>query len=66
VFNLEEFMNNEFLRPKENRCKWFNNVGVMREWVYTENECKCNFRAKTTKRINSLNEWIDSDCKNAS
>jgi len=30
VFILEECMNNEFLRHKENKCKWFNVLGVMR------------------------------------
>ena len=34
MFNLEECMNNEFLRPRENSCKWFNNFGVMRRKVY--------------------------------
>jgi len=29
VFNLEEYMNNEFLRPRENSCKWFNEFGVV-------------------------------------
>jgi len=29
VFNLEENMNNDFLRPRDNRCNWFNDLGVM-------------------------------------
>jgi len=56
MFNLEEFMNNEFLRPRENRCKWFNNLGVMREWVYIVNECKCKFSSKN----NYLNRFTKS------
>jgi len=39
-------MNNEFLRPRENRCKWLNNLGVMREWVYIVNEDRCKFSSK--------------------
>ena len=38
MFNLEEFMYNEVLRSRENKCKWFNELGVMREGVYKENE----------------------------
>ena len=51
MLNLEECMNNEFLRPRENRCKWFNNLGVMRKWVYIEKKGKCKFSAK--------NNWVN-------
>jgi len=34
VFNLEECMNKEFLRPRENSCKWFNDFGVMMRRQY--------------------------------
>jgi len=54
VFNLEEFMNNEFLRPRENKCKWFNTYGVMWKWVYIEGKWKSNFSSK----INYLNRFI--------
>jgi hypothetical protein len=61
MFNLEEFMCNEFLRPKENSCKWFNNLGVMRMGVYIVKKGKCKILNKTTAWINSTNEWIDSN-----
>jgi len=38
VFNLEEFMNKEFLRPRANSCKWFNKFwwceeeSIYRKW----------------------------------
>ena len=56
-------MNNEFLRPRENRCKWFNILGVMRKWVYIQRSGKCKISHKTTKWIDSLNVWIDPDIK---
>jgi len=54
-------MNYEFLRHRENICKWFSALGVIREWVYIKMKASANFRAKTTVWIDSLNEWIDSD-----
>jgi hypothetical protein len=56
LFNLEEFMNNEFLRPRENICKWFNTFGVMWMWEYIEKEEKCKFLF----RNNYLNRFIKS------
>jgi len=40
VFNLEEFIDKEFLRPIEDRCKWFNNLGVVGRRVYIVKEGK--------------------------
>jgi hypothetical protein len=31
---------------RENRCKWFNSLGIMRKWVYIEKGDKCNISAK--------------------
>jgi len=53
MFNLEECMNNEFLRPRENRCKWFHVLGVMRMWVYIERSGKCKITAK-----NNIVNWF--------
>jgi len=75
VFNLEGCMNNEFLRPIENRCKWFNALGVMRKCVYIEKGGKCKIAAKNnivnrfTKCVNRFrqqedkpdDDWYDSD-----
>ena len=58
MFNLEECMNNEFLRPRENRCKWFNILGVMREWVYIEKKGKCKFLAKNNS-VNWFSKWVN-------
>jgi len=44
-------MNNEFLRPRENSCKWFNVLGVMRKCVYIEKGGKCKISAK--------NNWVN-------
>jgi len=51
VFNLEECMNNEFLRPRENSCKWFNNLGVMRRRLFIEKGDKTKFSYK--------NNWVN-------
>jgi len=53
MFNLEEFMDKEFLRPRENRCKWFNDFRVMRRRVYIVKEGKAKFRTKN----NSMNRF---------
>jgi len=53
MFNLEECMNNEFLRPRENRCKWFNCLGVVRRSVYIVKGEKTQFSHK----INRLNRF---------
>ena len=58
MFNHEEFLNNEFLRPRENRCKWFNILGVMREWVYIENKGKCKFSCKNNY-VNRFIKWVN-------
>jgi len=46
MFNLEECMNNEFLRPRENSCKWFNNFEVMRRRQYVREGRKAKFSHK--------------------
>jgi len=46
VFNLEEYMNNEFLRPRENSCKWFNEFGVVRIRQYIREGRKAKFSHK--------------------
>jgi len=60
VFNLEEFMNSKFLWPRENRCKWFNNLGVMRRWVYIERGGKCKNSAKNNivNRFTKCVNWF--------
>jgi hypothetical protein len=76
MFNLEEFMNYEFLRPRENRCKWFNTLDVMKKWVYIEGSGKCKISHKNnivnrfTKCVNrfrqqkykseTYEDWYDS------
>jgi len=55
MFNLKEFMNKEFLRPRENSCKWFNDFGVTRKWVYIESDGKCKFSHK--------NNWMNQFTK---
>ena len=58
MFNLEEFMNKEFLRHRENSCKWFNGLGGGRRWVYIVREGKCkisyknNYMNRFTKCVN--------------
>jgi len=60
VFNLEEFMNSEFLRPRENSCKWFIDSRVMRRIIYIVRGDK----TKILHKINIVNRfkemWIDS------
>jgi len=51
-------MNNEFLSPRENSCKWFNGLGVMRKCIYIE---KCGKR-KVSAKNNTVNRF--SKCVN--
>jgi len=53
VFNLEEFMCNEFLRPRENSCKLFNNLEVMRRGTGIVRRNK----AKISHKINMVNRF---------
>jgi len=58
VFNLEECMNNEFLRPRENRCKWFNDFGVMRIKQYIGEGRKAKFSQKNNC-LNRFTYWLN-------
>ena len=58
MFNLEECINNEFLRPRENRCKWFNKFGVMRKCVYIEKDGKCKISSKNN-RVNRFTYCVN-------
>jgi len=58
VFNLEECMNNEFLRARENRCKWFNVLRVMKGRLYIERSGKTKFLHKI-KRVNRFTKWVN-------
>jgi len=58
VFNLEECLNNEFLRPRENRCKWFNDFGVMRGVEYTVRSKKIQF-SHEKNRVNQFTKWLN-------
>jgi len=40
-------MNNEFLRPRENSCKWFNKLGVVRRRLFIERGDKTKFSHKS-------------------
>ena len=40
-------MSNEFLRPRENRCKWFNDLRVMRRRLFIERGNKTKFSHKS-------------------
>jgi len=51
-------MSNEFLRPRENRCKWFNALGVMRKCVYVEKGGKCKISAKNN-RVNRFTYCVN-------
>ena len=53
MFNLEEYMNNEFLRPRENRCKWFNTFGDVKRSVYIVKGEK----TQLSHKINRLNRF---------
>ena len=63
MLNLEEFMFNEFLRPRENICKWFNELWVVWRGVYIGGVKRHNFRTILTEWIDSLNIQIDSYTK---
>ena len=54
MFNLEECMSNEFLKPRENRCKWFNKFGVEGKGVYIVKGKKTQFSYQN----NRLNWFI--------
>ena len=58
MFNLEEYMNNEFLRPTENSCKWFNALEVMRMILFIERGDKTQNSHKT-KWVNRFNYWVN-------
>ena len=58
MFNLEECMNNEFLRPRENSCKGFNEFGVMRRTIYIVRGDKTQFSHKMN-RLNRFTEWLN-------
>ena len=47
-------MNNEFLRPRENSFKWFNNFGVKRKRQYIGKASKAKFLHKS----NCVNRFI--------
>ena len=53
MFNLEEFMCNEFLRPIENSCKWFNILEVMRRGAYIVRDGK----SKISNKNNNMNQF---------
>jgi len=59
-------MNNKFLTPRENRCKWFNNLKFMRKWVYIERGTKFKFSFENNyvnRFIKCLNRFIQFDSK---
>jgi len=58
VFNLEECMNKEFLRPRKNRCKWFNELGVMRRRLFIERGDKTDFSHRHN-RVNRFTKWVN-------
>jgi len=67
VFNLGKFINKEFLRPRENSCKWFNKFLACEEVsIYKKGEQVQFFCVKTTKWIDSVKLWIDLDIRNMS
>jgi len=51
-------MNNEFLRPRVNSCKWFNDLSVMRKCVYIEKGGKCKISAKNN-RVNRFTYYLN-------
>jgi len=51
-------MNNEFLKPRENRWKWFNYFGFMRRWVYIERSGKCKNSAKKNI-VNRFSKYVN-------
>jgi len=58
VINLEECMNNEFLRPRENRCKWFNKfVNVWRR-LYIVRVDKSKISHKNNL-VNRFTKWVN-------
>jgi len=51
-------MNNGFLRPRENRCKWFNCLGVMKKWIYIEIVGKWKFSSKNNF-VNRFTKYLN-------
>ena len=51
-------MSNEFLRPRENRCKWFNTFGVMRRRLFIERGDKTKFLHKNN-RLNRFTKCMN-------
>ena len=51
-------MSYEFLRPRENRCKWFNEFGVMRRRIFIERGDKTKFSHKHN-RLNRFTKWMN-------
>ena len=51
-------MNNEFLRPRENRSKWFNNFGVTRRKVYIVRSDKIKYSHKNNI-VNRFTKWVN-------
>jgi len=62
VFNLEECMSSDFLRPRENRCKWFKYFGCYEEMcVYRKGWQVQNFGQKQqSESIHLLCELIQT------
>jgi len=58
VFNLEECISKEFLRPRENRCKWFNAFGVMRRRLFIRRGDKTKFSHKNN-RLNRFTKCLN-------
>ena len=65
MFNLKEYMNNEFLRHRENSCKWFNTFGDVERSVYivkgekTQFSHKFNRLNRFTKCLNQFRQQKD-------
>jgi len=58
VFNLEECMNNECLTPRENSCKWFNELWVMRRRLYIVRWSKTKFLHENNI-VNRFTKWVN-------
>jgi len=51
-------MCNEFLRPRENNWKWFNDLGVMRRRLFIEKGDKTEFSHKNNI-VNRFTKWVN-------
>jgi hypothetical protein len=51
-------MNNEFLRPRENSCKWFNKLGVVMRRLFIERGEKTKFSHKNN-RVNRFTKCLN-------